>query len=137
MRAFTVCLVFVVLLIAVPVVAVMDGDIFYSKFRSAVLQSQIKTVVAVARFPFEVRGTDDNVRHYDESGFRKIFGELLAQKELVLTKGQVVELTMYEVLKEKENLAAHDYLNKDFIRVGDFEFQLLDGKWRFTGAYLN
>lgn len=139
MRLLTLCLVSLVFFISVPLVAIgSDGDMFYCRFRNAVLKSEINSVVALTRFPFEVRGTDDGqgVRRYEESGFRKLFVKLIGEKRLVLKNGHVVQNTMYQTIREKEKLTRLDYLSNSFVRIGDFEFQLLEGEWKFTGAYL-
>jgi len=62
--------------------------------------------------------------------------KLLAQSELLPLNGKIVSKSMFQLIKEKKTLVPKDFLTTDFIRVYDFEFELIQGHWQFTRAYL-
>jgi len=115
-----------------------DGNQFWQVFRQAVLDNNTEHIASMTRFPFEVRGVDDSnpIHNYDRKHFAPIWKKLLVQPELLPLHGKIVSKTMLELIKEKKTLAPKDFLKSDFIRVYDFEFELIKGHWQFTRAYL-
>ncbi|GFO66421.1 hypothetical protein M1B72_00980 [Geomonas paludis] len=93
----------------------------------------------MTRFPFRVGGILDShpVEIYGRKPFPQILKKLLGQK-IVIVEGEdtIVEKTMLQHVKDKQALTSKDYNTPWMVTVEVFEFQCADGKWQFTGAYL-
>lgn len=113
-------------------------ETYWSQFRQAVLDGNSEKVASMTRFPLWVRGPDDSdpVMYYDKKSFPQIFTRLLNQEVLYLSAGEVRSKTMLQVVKDKKQIAASDYLTDTVINVGQFEFERIKGRWLFTRAYL-
>jgi hypothetical protein len=117
-----------------PAVAQLQS--FWSEFRSAVLSNDQHKIIQMTRFPFRTRGTldTDPTKAYDRKAFAAIFNQLLDEdagtgpnpkpmRDLV-RETPVVNVRMLGDCGH----AAH---------IGSFEFRSIDGRWKFTHAWLN
>lgn len=115
------------------------GQQFWSEFRQAVIAADEEKIVSITRFPFVVRGPVDSdpVRQYDREGFLAIYEQLLEQDVYLPSKGVIVRHSMRELVLRSQELPADSLVGTEHIRFHQFEFQRLDGRWRFTRAYLD
>jgi len=111
---------------------------YWSTFRQAVLDNNKEKIVAMTRFPFEVRGPDDSdpLKHYDRKGFLAIYERLVAQPVFLPSDGKIISKSMRQLIGEKKEITPADYLTSDSIQFHQFEFKRIKGKWFFTRAYL-
>jgi hypothetical protein len=140
MRLTKICIVISLLLLPMVVNAAEnhgDANKFWKAFRQAVLGSNTAGIVAMTRFPFEVRGVDDHdpVKRYNRQKFPAIFRQVVSQQVVVMTEKDVVEKTMFQVIKERKDLKAADMAAPDFFTVELFSFRLINNRWLFTRAY--
>jgi len=114
-----------------------EANLFWQKFRHAVA-GNVQEVAELTGFPFEVHGPVDSapVIRYDRKHFPPIFRRLCSQRVEVPQGGKFVEKSMLEVIKEKETLGPKDFLTSECIRINQFVFNRIKGKWLFVQAYL-
>ena len=113
-----------------------DFQPFWNKFRAASLANDYTTLATLTKFPLEVKGVDDSIpiRKYEKAQLNTIFPKLMSQPVLLPKDNDVVETNLREVLTKTEKV---EYNNTDKeIRVEQFQFQLINGKWLFVRAYL-
>jgi uncharacterized membrane protein YvbJ len=117
-----------------------DPNQFWARFREAVLDNDISTIISLTHFPFKVRGTDDSdpVLQYNKEKFPHIFKKLINQKEeFTSSDGKLVSKTMLQLIKDKKRFGPKELIAKDFLRIYDFEFIRINGSWFFTFGYLD
>jgi len=113
-----------------------DFQSFWNKFRAASLANDYTTLATLTKLPLEVKGVDDSVpiRKYEKAQLNTIFPKLMSQPVLLPKDNDVVETNLREILNKTEKV---EYNNTDKeIRVEQFQFQLINGKWFFVKAYL-
>jgi hypothetical protein len=138
------CLIAVLLVLIVSVMAFAggtqddDGNIFWRDFRKAILTQNNTQIISMTRFPLTVRGVSDNdpVKHVGKKAFIGVFRKILVQAVTVVSGDKFVTETMLDILQKKEQLQPRDYLTKEQIRVEQFLFQRINGRWLLTTAYL-
>ena len=113
-----------------------DFQPFWSKFRAASLANDYATLATLTKFPLEVKGVDDSVavKKYQKEQLNTIFPKLISQTVFLPKDNDVVETKLREVLTKTEKV---EYKTTDKeIRVEQFQFQLINGKWLLVRAYL-
>ena len=113
-----------------------DFQSFWSIFRAASLANDYTTLITLTKFPLEVKGVDDSVpvKKYEKAQLNTIFPKLLSQPVFLPKDNDVVETTLRETLTKTEKV---EYKPTDKeIRVEQFQFQFIDGKWLLVRAYL-
>ena len=113
-----------------------DFQPFWNKFRAASLANDYATLATLTKFPLEVKGVDDSVavKKYQKEQLNTIFPKLISQPVFLPKDNDVVETNLREVLTKTEKV---EYKTTDKeIRVEQFQFQLIDGKWLLVRAYL-
>jgi len=115
-----------------------DDQKFWHSFRQAVLEENYAKISSMTRFPFPVRGPDDSdpVKLHDQKSFLQALKKLLSQPVSLVSDRAIVTKTMIEVIRSKMKLARADYLNPETIRIHQFQFRHIEGRWLFTRAYL-
>jgi len=115
-----------------------DANRFWRMFRQAVLHRNNGQIASMTRFPFEVRGPDDSdpVRFFERKAFPDLYKQVVSQQVFVLSDGNFIAKTMLQLIKEKKEITSVDYLIPTSFTVHEFEFQLINGHWLFTRAYL-
>lgn len=108
---------------------------FWSGFRQGVLAGDKDKVASLAAFPFKTRGIldSDPVKAYDRASFLRLFDQLLDQDP-----GLSREPETMRRLIERTTTVTDKVLGTggQTARVGVFTFQRMNGRWRFTMAYL-
>ena len=105
---------------------------YWHQFRTATLTNDYATFANFTRFPLPVKGRFTVT--YQASEITKIFPRLMAQTIYQYQGGNLTKTTLLEAIKTKEKI---NYDAKDkIIRVDQFEFKFIDGKWFLTKAYL-
>jgi len=114
-----------------------EVDVFWGRFRKAVIENNVEEVITLTGFPFEVRGATDTdpVVRYDSHQFPAIFIKLCSQRIEVQHPQGIQEKTMRQAIKDKKVVGAKDYLTSNIIRVHQFVFQRIKGKWLLVRAY--
>ena len=113
-----------------------DFQFFWNKFRAASLANDYATLTTLTKFPLEVKGVDDSipVKKYRKEQLNTIFPKLMSQPVFLPKDNDVVETNLREVLTKMEKV---EYKTTDKeIRVEQFKFQLIKGKWLLVKAYL-
>jgi len=113
-----------------------DFQPFWNKFRAASLANDYATLATLTKFPLEVKGVDDTVpdEKYKKEQLNTIFPKLMSQPVFLPKDNDVVETNLREALTKTEKV---EYKNTDKeIRVEQFQFQLINGKWLLVRAYL-
>ena len=113
-----------------------DFQPFWNKFRAASLANDYATLATLTKFPLEVKGVDDSVpdEKYKKEQLSAIFPNLMSQPVFLPKDNDVVETNLREALTKTEKV---EYKNTDKeIRVEQFQFQLINGKWLLVRAYL-
>ncbi len=115
-----------------------DADHFWQAFRHAVIDNQKEEIAAMTLLPFEVRGPDDSdpVKKLNQRDFLAVYERLVAQSVFLPSGDQIVPKSMRQLIGETKRLSKEDYVTPDMIQFHQFEFMLIDGRWRFTRAYL-
>jgi len=118
----------------VPAVAVpVDAQVFWTKFRSYVLNEEQDKIVAITSFPFKTRGDldDDPEKSYDKETFLKLYKLIFNQFDRRAQK------TVKEVIKTTELLLPKNVHGDNKIRIENLVFRKQDdGQWMFTFAYV-
>ncbi|MDH4471354.1 MAG: hypothetical protein QE487_02035 [Fluviicola sp.] len=106
---------------------------FWSRFRTAVLNSDTTAVTAMTEFPFRTRGPLDDypIVEYNKEQFPVVFWKFLKQWSGLDLEG-TTELEEIKKATPKESATNIDYIN-----VADLEFRKINDEWRFTFIYLN
>jgi len=107
---------------------------FWSEFRSAVMSGDKAKVSRLTRFPFETRGPldDDPVIGHDRQWFLKAYEELMDMDTGLTREPGAMRL----LIKNTPTITSKDAVRRDWARVGDFEFERIDGKWWFNFAFV-
>lgn len=118
--------------------ASQDGDFqsFWVEFRRASLAGDLAAIEKMAKMPLEVRGADDSmaVRMCDAKMLAEVFPAILAQTIYRYQGDEVTELSLRVVLEKTPAVAIQEGQNE--VRVEQFEFGQVDGRWRLVRAYL-
>jgi hypothetical protein len=115
--------------------AAEDFQAFWSEFRAAVLANDTGRVASLTQFPFRTRGQldSDPVTTHDQASFVRNFTKLLDQDPGLAREPD----TMRHVIERKTSVTGKDLgLGGASARVANFEFRRVEGRWRFTLAYV-
>jgi hypothetical protein len=113
-----------------------DFQSYWTKFRAASLALDYTTLATLTKFPLEVKGVDDSIpiKKYEKAQLNTIFSKLISQPVFQYKGNDVIETTLKELVAKQEKV---EYKATDAqIRVEQFEFQLINGKWLLVRAYL-
>lgn len=112
---------------------------FWTEFRRAFLDGDQKTIAALTKFPFEVKGPDDSdpVLFFDKATFLDIYDTLMKQQIYVPSGTGFVTKTMQEIIHEKTTVTDLDLLSEYMARVELFTFVRENGKWLFNRMYID
>lgn len=113
-----------------------DFQVYWGKFRAASLTSDYFALANLTKFPLEVKGVDDSspVLVFGKNELDKIFPKLMAQTIYQYKGENLIETTLKDVLLKTEKVVFNaDDTN---IRIEQFEFKLINGKWFLIRAYL-
>ncbi len=111
---------------------------YWAKFRNAVLQSDVDGVANLSQFPFIVssglQDSDRKNKPTSRADFISIYPLLLIKDPGLSLKPS----TMWDLISNSKKLTP-DFCTSGGgqIRVGDWVFQLKDGKWRFVQVYID
>ena len=109
---------------------------FWSDFRAAALAKDTEKIVSMTNFPFKTKGIldSDPVAAHDASSFGKLLPKLLQQD---VGKSREPE-PMLRFMERKANVTAKDLgqPGANNVRVGQFVFQKVQGRWLFAQAYV-
>lgn len=111
-------------------------ELFWIKFRNAVLTEDYPSLNKLVKFPLEVKGVDDETpaNFYVQGELAEIFPKLLDQVVYNYEKEDLEENSLRELIRKKEVITIAT--NKTHHRVDQFEFQNINGQWMLTRAYL-
>lgn len=111
---------------------------FWASFRQAVLTNDVKKLVSMTKLPLAVYGVSDNtpVTYYDRSEFPTIFRKILMQPEYLPVGNRIVSKTVLGLIYDKKVLTHKDLQNRDAFRFYQLEFEVINGRWLLTRAYL-
>ncbi|QWV98220.1 hypothetical protein KP005_02705 [Geomonas nitrogeniifigens] len=115
-----------------------DTQVFWNRFREAVLSGDSERVAALTKFPLWVRGPDDSdpVVYYGRKDFDKILKRLLNQEVSTWVDGKVVVQNMREIIREKHRITPKELRTPRDLSIELLQFEKTDGKWLFTRGYL-
>jgi hypothetical protein len=111
---------------------------FWASFRQAVLANDEKKIVSMTKLPLAVYGVSDNipVTYYDRNEFPAIFRKILMQPEYLPVGNRIVSKTVLGLIYDKKVLTHNDLQNRDAFRFYQLEFEVINGRWFLTRAYL-
>lgn len=111
---------------------------YWKSFRQAVISGDTDKVASLTHFPFAVGGILDShpVVMYDHNTFSQILVKLLSQRIAVMNGEKVTEKTVLQHIKDKKEITTKDFSTPEMVTIEVLEFKRLNGKWLFTGAYL-
>jgi len=117
--------------------AALGQQAFWDTFRAAMASNDPGKVADLARFPFKVRGAMDSdpVESYDRAGFLKIYKRLVQQEVYSAGDGELQAHSMRQVVGT--HASTPPLQQGDRFSVEQFEFERIDGQWRFVFAYLD
>lgn len=129
-----------ILLVSVPCYGndSVDMQKYWRSFRQSVIRGDTDKIASMTHFPFAVGGILDShpVVMYDRKTFPQILVKLLSQKIAVVSGNKIKEKTVLQVIKDKKDIVANDFNTPEMVSIEILEFKILNGKWQFTGAYL-
>jgi hypothetical protein len=125
-----------------------DFQQFWKQFREATLQDNVGAIMLMTRFPFNTRGPNDGdkVLKHAKSSFPTLWKQLLSQEyTTIMANRQPLQIpadavrrqSLRSYLASVTNIKADNVAGDNWARVGDLEFQKLDGQWMLTMAYTN
>lgn len=114
-----------------------DFQLFWNKFKAASLANDYPALEKLIHFPLEVKGVVDDIpiEKYGKNDLRKIFPKLMMQTVSHYDGAdKFIDMPFADLIKtiDKVDAAVED----KHIRVEQFEFDLIDGKWYLVSAYL-
>jgi len=139
MRIITLLLVGTVFCVGILVAGADDGaEKFWSEFRGAVINYKFDKVVSLTHFPFEIKGLDEYQppEYHGRKGFRRNYERILVTPFVVEPGDKLLLGNMLKLVQKKTKLTRKDYLTADIIRIEQFEFERIKGRWFFTRAYV-
>lgn len=106
---------------------------FWTEFREAVLRGDKAAVRSMTKFPFKTRSVldSDPVKTYDQASFNGIYEKLLAQDAGLNPEPEAMR---HLIERTKAGKGFGDGV--EMARVGNFVFQKIADRWRFTQAYM-
>jgi|WetSurMetagenome_2_1015567.scaffolds.fasta_scaffold01748_8 hypothetical protein len=117
---------------------VQEFDIFWKKFRQAVIDNDTNKLKTYTIFPFKTRGLYDSdpVVKVHESNFIEVFAAfLISQADSRNQKNQL------EIIKEITKIETLQYgpytIVNNWARVGDLEFKKAGKQWKLYFAFYN
>ena len=113
-----------------------DFQAFWTEFRQAIKANDKDKVVSMTRFPFKTRGETDSdpVKTHTKESFLKIWDEMLKADPGLSPETD----TMRRFVERKATITSKDLgSGKGSVRIGNFVFEKVQGKWLFTMAYLD
>lgn len=113
-------------------------SVFWPEFRQAVISSDKNKIASLTHFPFEVLGVDDSysARSFDRTGFLDIYERLVTQTIYFPQGNQIISKSMREMIYEAKNIPKKNINAGNTMQFEQFEFERIDGQWRFVRAYL-
>lgn len=111
---------------------------YWRSFRQSVISGDTDKIASMTQFPFAVGGILDShpVVMYDRNAFPQILVKLLNQTIAVMSGDKIIEITVLQHIKDKREITAKDFSTPEMVTIEVLEFKVLNGKWIFTGAYL-
>ena len=114
-----------------------DFQLFWSKFKAASLANDYSTLEKMIHFPLQVKGVVDDmpIESYSKNELRKIYPKLMMQTVSHYDGAdKFIDMSFADLIKtiDKVNVGVDD----KYIRVEQFEFDLIDGRWYLVSAYL-
>ena len=109
---------------------------FWLTFRKAVIDNDTIEIAELTIFPFETRGEMDSdpIVKFDRINFFRVFEAYLGQETyLNENEGSISSL---EEIKRRTNIDTTS-VHENRARVGDLEFEKIDGNWKLVFAYLH
>ena len=109
---------------------------FWDAFRAGVRSNNHKQVADLTRFPLKTRGPMDSdpVETYGRAGFLKVYNKLVRQEVYSNNDAELQSHTMRQIVEAQTLTPKLDQGEK--FSVEQFDFEKLEGKWRFVFAYL-
>lgn len=113
-----------------------DFQLFWDKFRTASLTHDYPTLVKLIYFPLEIKGiTDDTpVEKYGADTLPQLFPKLMSQLVMQYEGNELIETTLEDIIRKKIKVSVAK--GDKHIRIEEFQFTLINGKWYLTEAYL-
>ena len=116
-------------------VVAKDFQKFWTEFRPAIKANDKENVASMTNFPFKSRGGSDSdtIKTHTKESFLKIWDQMLKSDPGLSAEAD----TMRRFVDRKETITAKDVgSGKGSVRIGDFVFEKIQGKWLFTMAFL-
>ncbi|RYG46687.1 MAG: hypothetical protein EOO01_15845 [Chitinophagaceae bacterium] len=100
------------------------------------MSSPYTAMADLTKLPLEVKGVDDSepVVHYGSDELNTIFPKLLSQVVYQSNGDDLLETTMGEIVKKMEKVTYDPKATS--IRIEQFQFNVVNGKWLLVRAYL-
>jgi hypothetical protein len=107
---------------------------FWVAFRSAVAAGNPEGIAALADFPFQTRGPSDSdpVVPRDRAAFLQLVGQMLETDSGMKPEPEPMRALIARTPELRPSSAGGNSA-----RVGSFVFRQVQGRWRFTMAYLD
>jgi hypothetical protein len=108
---------------------------FWLTFRKAVIENDTLKIAELTRFPFETRGEMDTdpIVKFDRTNFFKVFKVYLGQ-ETYWNENEGFISSLEEI--KRLTIIDSSTVHENWTRVGDLEFEKIDGNWKLVFAYL-
>jgi len=108
---------------------------FWTNFQKAVVSNDFQKLIKLTKFPLKARGPqdEDKIVKYKESEFNIVFQTFLKED----TELDLTELDLIKKLEKFDSTNTKDFaIYKNGARVGEMEFNKIDGQWKLTFLYL-
>ncbi len=107
---------------------------FWTAFRAAVAATDREALASLTEFPFQTRGPSDRdpLVPRDRGSFQRIVGQLLEADPGMRPQPE----TMRDLIARTSDLRPSP-AGGTTARLGSFVFREVQGRWRFTMAYLD
>jgi hypothetical protein len=88
----------------------------------------------LTRFPFQTRGESDSdpVIEYAEADFPRVLEVYLQQREYTSLEEEQLEFELISNTQHPATVPA----TENWTRIGDLQFEKINGKWKLVFAYL-
>lgn len=113
-------------------------QIFWTEFRTAVIQNDYKSLEKFTKFPLEIRGPDDSTptEYLKKDDFEDVFNRVMQQKTYVpLDDDSLVETSMREIVDNTRLIA--DAKDVEEYQIEQLVFEYVSGQWFLTRVYLD
>jgi len=111
---------------------------FWSEFRQAVINNDMKKLAEFTHFPLEVRGVDDSQppAFYQRAKFAAFINKALQQKVVEMDGDQVITKNSKDMIIATQTPVESDMITTDSFRVDQFVFENINGKWQLVRVYI-